>query len=710
MSSEPNPAPIGVTAPRQDAHAKLTGRYTYATQVHAPGELRAVTVRSPAASAVIRRLDTVAAMRVAGAVTVLTGADVPGRRLGSKTADQPVIADGVVRYCGESVAIVVAESSSAAREMAKLVELDLVPAPALLDPEAALAPGAPQVGPNGNLVAEHRTQRGDEHGSVVIRRRWCTGRQDAAFLAPEAGLAVPDDAGVIHLTVATQDIHSDHAQVTRALGLRPDQLVVHNSGIGGAFGGREDVTLHAHLVLAALHTQRPVGMSYSRRESLLGHPSRHPMVTDVELTCQHDGTFVSLTTRTMLDGGAYASTSAPVSAIVHDFSAGMYRFAAVDIQTQVVYTNNPPAGAMRGFGATQACFLIESTIDAAAEVLGLDPVAVRRRNLLHTGEPLAITGQPLDDCADPHDVLDAAVAAAPPIAAPHRYRRRGSGIALGIKSAGLGHGKPDPATAAVTVRGSGVTVESSAADVGQGVTEVLRRIVAAQLPGLPVTVVAMPTTFPSAGGSKASRQTMASGGAAHRAAAEVRRQLDAMLGDRWTAASVASGLGTGMLRHHSTYDGPPTTIHRPHKAFQIVAHRMTVEVDEATGAVHVVQAVCVQDCGRAIDPVAVRGQLVGGTVQGIGFALWEERTVDEAGIQTTAGFGDYLLPTAVDVPEVVAVIVEVPHPAFAHGAKGIGEGPLVSSPAAVAAGVRSATGRPVSRIPLWRSPGLGVST
>lgn len=695
------PAGIGRAAPRSDARAKLTGRFRYATQLHAAGELHAVTVRSPLASARIECVDTHDAMRVPGAVAVLSGADIPGRRLGAKRTDQPVLADTVVRHHGEAVAVTIADTESAAREMARQVKLSLIALPALTDPERALDPSAPSVGPTGNLVTAQHTRRGDDRGEIAVTGGWSTGRQDAAFLAPEAGIAVPQPDGSVHLTIATQDIHSDHAQVVRALGLEPDRLVVHNSGVGGAFGGREDITLQAHLVLAALRTRRPVRMVYTRAESLAAHPSRHPMVADVEITSRPDGQFVSLRVRTVLDGGAYASTSPAVAAIVHDFTGGLYRFDAVDVETRVVYTNNPPAGAMRGFGATQACFLIESAVDAVAARLGRDPVSLRRQNLIRAGEPLAITGQPLRGCADPCDLLDAVLAVPAPVRTPPVTHRRGTGVAIGVKSAGLGHGKSDPATVAVTVSAAGVDVETSAAEVGQGVTEVLRRIVGAQLPGLPVRVVARSTTFPTAGGSKASRQTMASGGAAHRAAVQARHRLDELFGPQWTAASVLEQIGSQVLRHLVTYDGPDTDATRPHKAFQLVAHRVTADVDARTGQTTVTQAVCAQDCGRAIDPVAVREQLIGGTVQGIGFALWEERQVDTSGAQHTTGFGDYLLPTAVDVPEVVAVILEVPHPDLAWGAKGIGEGPLVSSPAAVAGAVRSATGQDVSRIPLY---------
>jgi len=705
------PVPVGRRGVRPRDEAKLRGEHRFAAMLHAPGELHAATVRSPVARAVIRRVDTAAALTVPGAVTALTGADVPGRRLGSKVVDQPVLADREVRHAGEPVAVVVATSPRAARAMAAAVSLDLDVLPPLIDPRRALGPGAPPIGPAGNLVATARTCRGDARGRRVVRRTWRTGRQDAAFLAPEAGLAVPDPDGTVHLWVATQDLHADHQQVCRALGLSADELVLHHSGIGGAFGGREDITVQAHLVLAALRTGRPVRMVYGRAESLIAHPSRHPMLAEVELTYDDDGRFVSLRTRTLLDGGAYAHTSAPVTGIVHDFSAGMYRFAAVDLETTAVYTNNPPAGAMRGFGATQACFLIESTVDAVAAELGVDPVELRRRNLLEPGEPLATTGQPLTGCADPRAVLAAALAVAEPAGPPAYGARRGTGVALGIKSAGLGHGRPDPATAEVRLTPDGVEVVSAAADAGQGVEEVLRRVVGHHLPGVPVAVRAADTRFPTAGGSKASRQTMASGGAAARAAERLAgrlrdraRVLGRPVPDRWTPADLTALLGSDAVWcERVTLDEPRTGPDRPHKAFQVIAHRAVVDVDELTGECVVVQLVCAQDCGRAVDPVGAEGQLVGGTVQGAGFALWEERAVDAAGRQLTTGFGDYLLAGATDVPEVVPVIVEHPHPELAFGAKGIGEGPAVSSPAAVAAAVRAASGDPVPAIPLRRA-------
>jgi CO/xanthine dehydrogenase Mo-binding subunit len=693
-SSAAVPPPVGAAAVRADAFDKLLGRFRYATQEHAAGELHLATVRSPVASARIAAVRTGAADAVPGAVAVLTGADVPGRRLGSKVQDQPVLADGVVRHAGEVLAVAVARTPAAARLMASLVDAELAPLPALLDPAQALAPGAPVVGPEGNLVARHVTRRGAVHrraDDVVVTCRWRTGRQDAAFLAPETGVAVPRADGSVLLTLATQDLHADHAQVTRALGLAADELELAGSGIGGAFGGREDITLQAHLVLAARRTGRPVRAAYSRTESLRGHPSRHPVVSDVELVARPDGTFVSLRVRTLVDGGAYALTTTPVSAIVHDFSGGLYRFGAVDVETTAVYTNNPPAGAMRGFGATQACFLVESTVDALARRLGRDPAGLRRQNLVRPGDPLAVTGQPYAGSADPREVLDA-LAAVPATRRPvPPGSRRGSGLALGIKSAGLGHGRPDPSTVVVTAGATEVVVESAAAEVGQGVTEVLRRIVGECLPGRPVRVVGTTTAGPTAGGSKASRQTMASGGAAHRAAQEVRRRLD-------LRATPLTGAET--IRCSATFDGPETGPDRPHKAFQVMAHRAEVDVDEVTGRVSVARVVVVQDCGRALDPLAVEGQLVGGTVQGVGFALHEERRLDAEGRPTTTGFGDYLLPLATDVPEVVPVVLEHPHPDLVLGAKGIGEGPLVSSPAAVAAAVRDATGAPVDAIPV----------
>ncbi|ROO86654.1 CO/xanthine dehydrogenase Mo-binding subunit [Actinocorallia herbida] len=702
---------VGSRGVRPDAAAKLAGDFAYATGLHAAGELHGATVRGTVASGMLDAVRTDAALRVPGARLVLTAADVPGaRHLGLKTADTPVLAIDRVRYAGEPVAFVVAETAEAARRMALLVEPVIRPAEPLLDPFAALEAGAPLVGAESNLVAELELAHGDGvHGAVKVSARWRTGRQDAAFLAPEAGLASPGPDGSVVLDVATQDVHEDRRSIALALGLPPEKVLVRLAGVGGAFGGREDITLHVHLCLAALRTGRPVRAVYGRAESLHAHPHRHPATMDYALSADRAGRLVALDADLLLDGGAYASTSLPISKIVHYFAAGPYRIPSVRVRTRTVHTNNPVSGALRGFGATQACFGIESTIDLLAAELGLDPRELRRRNLLAQGEPLATSRQPLTGTAAPAAVLAALDGVPLPPDAPGR----GVGYAIGIKSAGLGDGRPDPAGIGLRLDATGLTVRSAAAEVGQGIGAVLARIVGSHFPDVPVRLAESTTGLPVAGGSKASRQSMASGGAADLACRDLLARLNGLAEARglpdWRSVGLPELLDGAVLTAEAVNPGLPTqetdartgTGHL-HQAFQLTAHRAVVDVDPELGTARLVQLVAAQDVGRAIDPVGVRGQLVGGSVQGAGFALFEEIPVDGEGRPRAKGFGDYLLPLASDVPEVIAVPLEHADDRLAFGAKGIGEGPLVSSPAAVAAALRAADGSPVDRVPAYR--------
>lgn len=691
---------VGAPGVRPDAAAKLAGTFGYAGQGRLPGELHGVTIRSGIASGRLVAIDSAEAMRVPGARIVLTADDVPGSRtIGLKTADQPVFAIGRVRHVGEPIAFAVAETATAAHQMAARVRVDIHPAIALLDPERSMLPDAPLVGSASNEVyALHRYDASFARGPVTVAATWRTGRQDACFLAPEAGVAHVAADGTLVLDVATQDVHEDRRQVAAALGLEPERVLVRLAGVGGAFGGREDVTLQVHLALAALVTGRPVRTVYSRPESLLAHPSRHPARLAYELSSERDGTLVSLHARILLDGGAYASTSLPVTKIVHYFAAGAYRVPHLDIETRAVLTNNPVAGALRGFGATQACFGIESTMDLLAAELGMDPVQLRRHNLLGVGEPLATSGQRLPASLSPREVLEACAAVPLPLAPVTPGATRGVGIAVGIKSAGLGDGRPDGAGITLRMDRDGVHVLSAAPEVGQGIGGVLQRIVGDVLPGIPVTVLQSNSSLPVSGGSKASRQSMASGGAAHGAAFLLARAIQ-QRGNRPPRDDEV----IEVTYHHPgvrTDEADPVTgLGDLHQTFQLTAHRAVVDVDRELGTATVVQVVAAQDVGRVIDPAAVRGQLCGGTAQGIGFALMEEIAVDGAGVPAVAGFLDYPIPRAEDVGVIVPVVLEGPDDRLTLGARGMGEGPLVSSPAAVAAALRAASGRPVARIP-----------
>jgi CO/xanthine dehydrogenase Mo-binding subunit len=396
----------------------------------------------------------------------------------------------------------------------------------------------------------------------------------------------------------------------------------------------------------------------------------------------------------------------------------------VEVTTRAVRTNNPVAGALRGFGATQVCFAMESTVDTLAAELGLDRVEIRRRNLLNPGDRLATSGQRLEGTAAPAELLEAVVAAPLPAGPPPPGHRRGTGIALGVKSAGLGDGRPDGAGVVLRLGRAGLEIASSAAEVGQGVVAVLAQIAREHLGPVAVRLAAASTDLPVSGGSKASRQTMASGGAVDLAARKLRGELDDLAARRglggWDddlARDPGRLLGGGELVADEWYATPPTQAADPdtgrgdlHIAFQLTAHRAIVDVDPELGTTVVTQLVAAQDVGRAVNPALVRGQLTGGAVQGAGFALLEEIPVDDQGRGGATGFDTYLLPTTLDAPEVIPIILESsPHPGWsgdggggvglAFGVKGVGEGPLISSPAAVAAALRDASGRAVARIP-----------
>ena len=708
--NESSPLGVGASIRPPDADGKLAGQFSYATDVTAPGALHAVTVRSTVARARLQSVPVADALAVEGVVTVLTAADVPGSRyVGLKVSDQAVFAGDEIRFCGEPIALVVAETRHAAQAGANAIEPELTPQPALLDPERGLDADAPLVAGDSNLVAALQLRHGPaRRGRVSIRGTWHTGRQDPAFLAPESGLAIPDPDGGVTLHVATQDLHSDRRQIAFALGLEESRVRLRLAGVGGAFGGREDITLHVHLCLAALRTGRPVRMTYSRAESLGAHPGRHPTRLMYELTADPDGTLVSLRADLLLDGGAFASTSEPICKVVHYMSAGAYRIPSVDVSTRAVCTNNPPAGAMRGFGATQACFGIESAMDMLAAELRMDPIELRRRNLLTAGEPLSTSGQPMHGTCDPRTLMDACLAVPLPDDDPSPGHRRGIGFAFGIKHFGLGDGRPEGAAITLHCGTEGVEVRSSAPEVGQGITAVLTQVVQQALGPVPVRVMQPRSEYAVSGASKASRQSFVSGGAAALAAQELKGCLDERarhLGHTgYRPELLAELVASAPIEVTSTYTAPPTQA--PDRdgrgnlsvGFQLTANRAVVDVDPEFGTAALVQLVAGQDVGRAVNPDQIRGQLVGGAVQGAGFALFEEIALD-AGRPDDGGFASYLIPTAGDVPSVIPVVVENPDPSMPHGIKGVGEGPLVSSPAAVAAALRAASGRTVNSLP-----------
>jgi xanthine dehydrogenase D subunit len=729
---------VGTSPTRPDGTLKVKGEFAFSSDLWAEDMQWGATLRSPHPRARIRSIDLAAALALPGVHAVLTAQDVPGRKhYGLETPDQPVLAIDQVRYQGEPVAIVAADHPETARRAADRITVDYEVLPPVTDAEAALSPGAARVHEGGNLVRHVPIRRGDPAATaeVVVTGEYQVGMQDQAFLGPESGLAVPAEDGGVDLYIATQWLHADQRQVAACLGLSDHLVRLHLAGVGGAFGAREDLSMQVHACLLALRTGRPVKMVYGREESFFGHVHRHPAKLSYEHGADRDGRLVYVKARIVLDGGAYASTSAAVIANAATLGVGPYQVPNVTMDGYAVYTNNPPCGAMRGFGAVQACFGYESQLDKLAAAVGLDPVELRVRNAMTTGSVMP-TGQRVDGPAPVAELLrrvrdrpPAPAAAELPGGVGNTTRGegvvRGVGYGIGIKNVCFSEGFDDYATARVRLEVIGgepaVLVHTAAAEVGQGLVTVQAQIARTELGVDRVTVAAADTLVGSAGSSSASRQTYMTGGAVRAACRAVRAAVLSRLptGDDLSLAGGKVVTATGAVvadlaflvgdepveetvewRHRPTRAlDPETGQGDAHVQYAFAAHRATVDVDVELGLVRVVEIVTAQDVGKAVNPQAVLGQIHGGTAQGLGLALMEEiQLVD--GRLANPSFTDYLIPTIADMPPMSVDVLELADPHAPYGLRGVGEPPTISSTPAIVAAVRAATGRPLTRVPI----------
>jgi CO/xanthine dehydrogenase Mo-binding subunit len=713
---------IGESVLRSDGRPKVRGEFAYASDLGADRMLWGATLRSPHPSARIRGIDITDALTLSGVHAVLTHADVPGRRTyGMEISDQPVLAIDRVRYEGEPVAIVAADHPETARRAIERIVVDYVAEEPLTDPEKAILPGAAELHPGGNLLRRVTILHGDPGvtAEVVVRGEYAVGMQDQAFLGPEAALAVPAEDGGIDLHIATQWLHVDQGQVAACLGLPPALTRLHLSGVGGAFGGREDLSMQVHVAMLALHTGRPVKMVYSREESFYGHVHRHPARMEYEHGADRDGRLVYVRARVVLDGGAYASSSTAVVANAATFACGPYDVPNAAIEAVVAYTNNPPCGAMRGFGAVQVAFGHESQMDRLAAELGLDPIEIRLRNALATGMRLP-TGQLVDGPAPVRELLEGLRdMPLPPDVVPADPREfpggvsnsthgegthRGVGVAVGFKNIAFAEGFDDYSTARVRISrdedGPLVEIHTAAAEVGQGLETVLAQIARTELSLERVRVLPADTQVGSAGSTSASRQTWMTGGAVQLACTRLRERLHEVIDGPIEE--------TAVYRHRPTEALDPATGQGDSLvALAFAAHRAVCDVDVELGIVRAVEIATTQDVGRVMNPLALEGQIQGGIAQGLGLALMEEIQM-EGGRVRNASFTDYLMPTVLDMPQVRMRISETPHPHAPYGLNGVGEMPTIASTPAIVAAVRDASGRPLTRVPLRPSDIAGV--
>jgi len=736
---------LGVSALRPDGVAKVSGSFEFSSDLHAENMLWGATLRSPHPYARIVNIDLSEAYKILGVEAIITADDVPGKKTyGLISSDQPVFASDFVRYVGEPVAAVAADHPETCRRALAAIKVQYEVLTPVTDAEIAILPTTEQIHPDGNLIRRQQIKIGDQNlqGEVVVEGIYEMGMQDQAFLGLEAALAIPDSGNNgIEMFVATQWLHEDRKQIAACLGFPDENVRITLGGVGGAFGAREDISLQVHCALLALRTSRPIKMQYSREESFYGHVHRHPAKIYIKHHATRAGVIQRIEAKMIFDGGAYASTSAAVliNGVTH--IQGPYRCENATVDGYAVRTNNPPCGAMRGFGVVQACYAHESQMDKLAKACNLSPVEVRLMNAMVTGDKL-ITGQvvesvaPVARCIRETDAIPLPeklstnadtlelVGGSGLTSLPENIVR-GIGWGVSIKNLMYSESFDDFATARCQLKNGVATLKYATVEVGQGFVVLAPQIARSVLGVDEVLLDTVDTKIGSAGSTSASRQTWMSGGAVDGACRLVRQRLFEhvgkkhnidplrlviedtdvvdMIGDfRISVIEASNGvLIDETFEHH----------HRPteeldengqgdcHVAFAFVAHRAVVDVDVELGLVKVIQIATAQDVGRVLNPIAALGQIEGGIAQGLGLAVMEE-IVLENGKMRNPSFTDYLLPTALDAPKVVAIMIEEPEPQAPLGAKGIGEPPCISVTPAIAAAIRNATGKDLPRVPI----------
>jgi xanthine dehydrogenase molybdenum-binding subunit len=676
-------------------------------------------------------IDVSAARALPGVHAVLTHEDVPGRNLhGVVTIDWPVLCGDKVRYVGDAVAIVAAETEETAAAALGLIHVDYEELPVVADAIEAILPDAPLVHeerPDGNLLKHIKVKKGDveagfAQADVVIDQTYRTPTTEHLFLEPECSIGVPAryspekfggalDANAVRgetarhdkttIYVGSQIPYQDRDQAAAALGVEPESVRVVATLMGGGFGGKEDITGQIHVALLAEKTQRPVKMLYTRQESLLVHPKRHATIIRIRTGATRAGKLTAVEATLYGDGGAYSSLSEKVLTRATTHATGPYDVPHVKVDCFAVYTNNVPCGAFRGFGVTQSCFAVESNMDMLAEKLGLDAVEFRRTNALDVGS-VTSTGQVLresvglNECIDKveHDMRSDDFR----WTWDEGHRRFAWGLAVGYKNTGLGGGAPDKATAEVEAwidpdNGLTAEVRISSAEMGQGLPAVLAACAAEEL-GIPterVSVLLGDTDFcPDGGPTTASRQTYVSGNAARLAAKDVARQF--------AAAETATRI-TAQHEYWAPKTKPLGTGGDMHVAFGFCAQAALCEIDMLTGEVNVRKVIAAHDVGRAINPLTLEGQIEGGIVMCIGYTL-TEHYIQEDGKPWTNVMARYKTPSIIHAPTIISHIVEHNTSAGPFGAKGVGELPSIPTSAAITNAIYRATGVRMLSLPV----------
>ncbi len=716
---------VGQSVTRLDAVGKVTGQTLYPGDLVLPGMLHMKILFAGRPHARLKRLDVSRAEAAPGVVAVFTAQDVPNNEYGLIIPDQPVligpgtdkVGADVARFVGDQVALIVAETEKAAARARDLIEIEWEDLPPVLDPREGIEEGSPLLFPEKgtNVFCHYRIRHGDVDSAfaqcaAVVEGYYSTPWQEHAYLQPEAGLAYIDEEGRLTVQVAGQWTHEDQEQIAHALHLPLEQIRVIYPAIGGAFGGREDMSVQIVLALAVWKLRKPVKIIWSRDESIIGHHKRHPFYIKSKWGADSEGYVLAAQTEVIQDGGAYAYTSTKVLGNATLCCTGPYEIPNVKVDSYSVYTNNIPGGAFRGFGGPQGAFAAEGQMNKLAEALGMDPVEIRARNIIHEGSILSV-GTPLPKGVSMPQVLEKCAQEAGWRKTPSGWqrpaakaqstngKRRGLGFAAGFKNVGFSFGAPEQCWATIKLEGTSTieraTLYHAGADCGQGAHTVFAQMAAEEL-GIGIEKIALvvsdTATSNTSGSASASRLTFMAGNSI-RGAAQLALK-------KWQDEE-RPAVAVYQYRPPKTtpYD-PETGRSEPNFAYGYVAEAIEVEVDTETGHVHVLNVICTDDVGKAVNPMLVEGQIEGAVVQAHGYAVLENFIHNNGYVQTPY-LSNYLIPTVLDVPDQVkSVILEYPDPIGPFGARGMAEMPYLPYAPALIAAVKDAIGIELHQFPL----------
>ncbi|MFN2145133.1 MAG: molybdopterin-dependent oxidoreductase [Anaerolineales bacterium] len=746
ISAEPLTV-IGNLQIRPDAVGKVTGGTKFTDDHKFDGMLHATVKRALVPHGIVRKVNISKAKALAGVQAVLTAEDIPGQHThGLVIHDWPSLI-GVgerVRYIGDALAIVAADTRQIALEALELIDIEIEELSPITDPVQARHPDAEDLHEKGNLLKHIKVRKGDleagfDEADLVLEHIYHTATTDHAFLEPECSIARPLENGRMEIYVGSQIPYADRYQTALALGWEEKRVRVIGQTMGGGFGGKEDIAGQIHAALLANVTGKPVKLLYDRHESLVAHPKRHATQIKVKVGSKSDGTLTAVSTELYGDTGAYASLGEKVMTRATTHSSGPYEVPNVRADCYAMYTNNPPSGAYRGFGVTQSAFAVESMMDTLAEELGLDPIEIRLKNALKLGS-VTNTGQLLDESVGLIDCIQQTAdeikkhtpkdpfKPRPVDGKPHVVKAWG--FAAAYKNTGLGGGAPDKAGAEVELFEDGhLDVRTSSAELGQGLVTVLQMVVAEefQTPAEKVAVLVMDTDLtPDGGPTTASRQTYVTGNAARLAAQSLREALSAVLAEKYNlppdeikfveglaqvgeqqfslgeVASIMKQEGRQPITRYE-YWAPETKPlgegGKMHFAFSFAAQAAEVAVDTRTGEVKVLKIIAATDVGKALNPLGLLGQLEGGVMMGIGNALTEEFILEEGRVVTDR-FARYRIPSIKYTPEIIPIVIEDPTVDGPYGAKGVGEVISIPTTPAITNAIYNAVGVRIDTLPI----------